>query len=290
MMLGGRYELRHQTGGHGSVRVFKALDTATGKPVLIKLMPAGGEDLASFIQFQEEGVVLTSLDHPNIWRVYGTFVDGEIGGIVLEPVEGLPLAEVLAEGQLSLRRIKLFALQMVAGLAYAHDRGVMHRNLNVENIVVMPEDLIKVRDMSELGTTRLIRAGTARPSTSAAVSPYMAPEQRAGMPVDVRTDVYSVGAIVYHMIMGEPPIDGPRRWREDVPHEWQALVARALAADKRYRFPTLRAMGEALEAAPPLDVRLTPISTPPVGIRCPQCGRPGRGQFCTACGTRLPDQ
>src|SRR5947209_14498172 len=136
MRLGGRYEVLDTVFSRGPVRVVRALDTKEHQPVVIRTMPASADHMEDFVRFQEEAAVITSLDHPNIWKVYETFIDQGMSCIVVEAVEGRTLGELLRSGRLPPARVKHIAIQIASALAYGHQRSIIHRNLEPENIVI----------------------------------------------------------------------------------------------------------------------------------------------------------
>lgn len=293
MRLGGRYEILEELRGHQQVRVFRAMDTAEHHDVIIKTMPATSEGIEDFVRFQEEGAVITSLEHPNIWKVYGTFIDAGVSCIVLESVAGRTLSEVLRVERLPLWRVKSFALQIASALAYAHARRVIHRDLEPENIVITPADTVKVRAIAELGMARIVR-GAAIPAQvgNPRSSLYASPEQRAGHTVGPQTDIYSLGALMYHMVNGHPPFDdalypGGMPFREDVPVEWQSVIAQSMARSERYRIKSAVELGTAIERLPSPGGQPMHFEVPHGPARCRRCGREGSGRFCAACGAPL---
>jgi serine/threonine-protein kinase len=293
------------------------VDTEDGTLLTIRTMHiADDADLEAFVRFQQEGTLLTQLRHPNIWRIYSTFLDEQLCCIVSERVDGRPLSEILPLGQMELSRVKVIARQVASALSYGHERGVIHREVNPGNIVVTADDRVKLRAMSELGIARLLRGGGTISITSGLDSMaalYSAPEQIEERPVDHRVDVYSLGAVMYQMVTGRPPFEGknvmtiaaqhvretplpPSRLRADLPWEWDALILKALAKDPVRRFGTAHALEEAIAELPvpgqssepsqqTADSALADVSS---GLRrCPRCGRESRGAFCGSCGTKL---
>lgn len=273
--LGGRYRLVRQIGAGGMGRVFEAVDDRTGECAAVKLMFARAEvDPKAILRFQQEGSVLASLRHPNIVEVRGTFVEEYVSCIVMELLRGRPLAELLADGSLPLVRVKNLALQVLAGLAGAHERGVVHRDVKPANVMVLEDDHVKVTDF---GIARLVRSPTDTSLTSTGMTLgtplYMAPEQVQGGSIDARADLYAVGAMMYQMVTGRVPFeaDNPlavafmqvndtpaptRAYRPGVPDEWDALILRALAKAPADRFQSAVAMEKVLAALSTVEVEL----------------------------------
>src|SRR5947209_13093207 len=190
MMLGGRYEVLDTVFTRGAVRIVRAVDVKDQLPVVIRTMQVSGENMEAFVRFQEEAALITSLDHPNIWKVYGTFIDQGMSCVVVEAVEGRTLGDLLRRGRLPLERTKHISLQIAGALAYGHQRNIIHRNLEPENVVITNGDIVKLRDMAELGMARLVRgAAVPMPSMTARADLYASPEQRQGQTVGPQTEL-----------------------------------------------------------------------------------------------------
>lgn len=314
MKLAGRYQLVREITEHGHVHVYEARDDQAGQPVIIRAMEAEtDEDLESFVRFQHEGVVISRLKHPNIWQTKSTFLEGRTTYIVAEWVAGPTLGEILSHGPLPLRRAKSIGQQIAAGLAHAHAHGVIHRDLDLENIVVAEGDRVKIRAMREFGTARVVRGGPAAKSNVGLqdrVPYYIAPEQIAEEQVDARADLYSLGALLYHMVTGQPPFPGnnalqvaraqvetaprpPHELNPALPLDWEALILQLLEKQPEQRVQTAAAVERTLATLPtheirPDEIRPTRPTPSPATRRCPQCGREGRGAFCGGCGSPLP--
>jgi serine/threonine-protein kinase len=286
--LGGRYALHRQIGAGGMGRVFEAVDRQTGERVAVKLMFARKEaEPKALLRFQQEGALLLGMSHPNIVRVYGSFVEEHASCIAMELLEGSTLAEVLREGPLPLERAKSLILQILSALEAAHERGIVHRDVKPQNVMVLNGDQVKVMDF---GVARLARSGTDTTLTTTGMSLgtplYMAPEQIHGDKVDARTDLYAAGALLYHMLTGRRPFEAEdplavafmqvneapvtlRALRPRLPGEWDAVVLRALAKSPADRFQSAVAMGRAVAALPTIEnsteyVPESPTVPPPV--------------------------
>src|SRR5689334_13180903 len=129
-------------------RVFQAVDTETGRAVAAKIMLAGDDNLDALLRFQQEGAVLSTLRHPHIVEVYGAFLEVEqhTSCIIMELLEGRSLAQILRAERLSLARIKSLVTQVASALTYAHGRGIVHRDIKPDNIMVVGDDQVKVTD------------------------------------------------------------------------------------------------------------------------------------------------
>lgn len=282
--LSGRYQLAAHLGTRGLFDVFSALDTVTDGPVILKIMAVAADDLEFIVRFQTKGALVASLDHPNIWRIHAAFIDDGLACIVAEAFRGQALAGILREGPLPLDRVKILSLQILGALAYVHGRGIAHGDLHPENVVVGDGDRVKIRDIDERGME--VQRPDARARPAAGNSPYLAPERARGASLEDRADIYSFGAIAYHMLVGYPPASGTLVFEPHVIPEWQRMIAGALTANPIYRYKTAEALTEALLGLPP-DVGTVVSEPQPQGKRCPVCGRRGGLQFCASCGTRL---
>ncbi|MBV9280070.1 MAG: protein kinase [Chloroflexi bacterium] len=298
--LAGRYQLVRKIGAGGMGKVFEATDSQTGRPVAAKILMASDEDnLDALLRFYQEGALLSTLKHPNIVRVYGTFLEEQTCAIIMELIEGQSLAEVLRTGPLSLPRAKHLAHQAALALEYAHGRGIIHRDIKPGNVMVRPDDHVKVTDF---GIARVVRHGATLNTVTGMTlgTPlYMAPEQIEAGKVDGRADIYSLGSVVYQMVTGRPPFEGddplsiafmhvhkppapPAEIQAGVPEDWEALILKALAKDPADRFQSAAQMAEAISrlggepstdsrpapdasqtAVPPLRARPAPAPEPP---------------------------
>jgi predicted Ser/Thr protein kinase len=265
--LGGRYRLVRQIGAGGMGRVFEAVDTETDRRVAIKLMFARTEaEPRAQLRFEQEGTMLATLNHPNLVQVYGTFIEEHASCIVMELLEGQSLRQLLQSEKLDLLRIKAIAHQVIAALACAHDRGIAHRDIKPDNIMVLSGDRVKVTDF---GVARILRppvhtATMTSTGMTMGTPLYMSPEQIEGKQVDGRTDIYALGAVLYEMVVGHPPFTGddalavaiqhvraapqaPSEVVPEVPADWDRLILTALAKEPADRFATVESMGRALQ-------------------------------------------
>lgn len=307
--LAGRYQLLDHLATHGSVRVYRALDTEADRPVIVRIMAVENEeDFEALFRFQQEGVVISTLKHPNLWEVYSTFLDGPTSCIVAEAIEGKTLSEILESAPLPLSQAGSVARQVASALVYVHARGVLHRDIHPDNIVILANGHVKVRAIMELGVARILRQGASMNTISLSQGKlpyYVAPEHVMGRPVDGRVDIYALGAVMYHMVTGRPPFTGsdavavataqvrqapepPSSINPDLPPDWDAVILKALAKNPADRFLTAESMEQAI-------VMLNGVSevdepSPPVAATriCPRCGHQARGKFCGKCGMKMP--
>jgi serine/threonine protein kinase/transcriptional regulator with XRE-family HTH domain len=264
--LGGRLELEGEIGAGSTGRVFRAFDRDTERTVAAKLVLARSEvDLDALLRFQQEGAVLAKLDHPHIVDIYDTFAEEHATCIIMELLEGESLGQILQHGPLSLTRSRAIALQVADALSYAHSQEIVHRDIKPDNVMVLPGDQIKVTDF---GIARLLQPDTslhtiATTGMRMGTPLYMAPEQIEGKRVDGRTDVYALGAMLFHMATGKPPFEGsdalaiavkhlqdvpttPSSIDPSIPPAWDALILKAMAKEPDKRFRSARELRDAI--------------------------------------------
>jgi eukaryotic-like serine/threonine-protein kinase len=289
-LLAGRYELQAVAGSGGMSSVYRARDTVLERTVAIKILHEHFSDDPAYVErFRREARALAQLNHPNIVTVIDR---GEYEGrqfIVFEHVEGDNLKELTErEGQLPVDQALGLVHQVARGLAFAHEHGVVHRDVKPHNVLIDEDGVAKVTDF---GIARSLEPadGLTETGTLLGTSEYIAPEQASGHRVDERSDQYSLAAVLYELLAGEPPYTGQNFMavalkhiqdpvpsvqdvRPDVSPRLDAIVARALAKRPEDRFPSTDAFMAALEAeradtdsAPAPDVGLTesmPLSGP----------------------------
>jgi tetratricopeptide (TPR) repeat protein len=200
-----QYRIFDKLGEGGMGVVYKAEDLRLGRHVAMKFLPSGvGRDSAAGRRFLQEARAISTLDHPNICAVHeiDESPDGRLF-IVMPCYEGKALGDLIREGPLPIAKVLDVAVQVARGLAQAHAKGVVHRDIKPANIVITDDGLVKIVDfgIAKLaGHTRLTKTGTAVGTTA-----YMSPEQITGGEEDHRTDLWSVGVVMYEMLTGETP-------------------------------------------------------------------------------------
>lgn len=291
--VAGRYQLVREIGAGGMGRVFQALDMETGATVAAKMLMAGDEvSLDALIRFQTEGAVLSALKHPNIVQVYSTHLEDHISCIIMEFLEGRSLGQILRVEKLSLARTKHIMGQVATALTFAHSRGVVHRDVKPDNIMVIGDDHVKVTDF---GIARVLQEGnTLRALTVTGASMgtplYMAPEQIEGQRVDGRTDIYAFGVVLFQMVTGRPPFEGddpltvafkhvhkappaPADMNPEVPSAWEEVILTCLAKDPARRYQSaaaLEAAISALDTAPTVGLPRRSPATGPAQVTQPE--------------------
>jgi serine/threonine protein kinase len=227
----GPYEIVVSVGAGGMGEVYKARDPKLGRDVAIKVLPdsvAGSPDRLA--RFEREARALAALNHPNVAQIFGF----EDGALVMELLEGETLRDRLHHGALPVRKAVEIASQIARGLAAAHERGIIHRDLKPENIFLLRDGQVKLLDFglarstavaSATGVTATAAAGGTDPGTVLGTVGYMSPEQVRAEAIDARTDLFSLGAVLYEMLSGE------RAFRRSTSAETMTAILREEPAD-----------------------------------------------------------
>jgi serine/threonine-protein kinase len=263
-VIADRYELEELVGSGGMSSVFRAHDRRLERDVALKILHSHyGDDAESVERFRREAWSVARLSHPNLVAVIDR---GEADGrqfIVFEYVDGATLKQLVeSRGPLPVREAVEIAIGIARGLAFAHDSGLVHRDVKPQNVLLNGDGRPKVTDF---GIARSLDGeGVTQSGTVLGTSHYMAPEQATGRGVDAHSDVYSLGAVLYELLTGSVPFDGVSfvsvamrhvhepapsvlERRPDCPLRLVAAVDRALAKDPDERFPTMDAFAAELE-------------------------------------------
>jgi non-specific serine/threonine protein kinase len=209
----GHYRVLEMIGSGGMGEVYRARDERLDREVAIKLLPAGIlADETARQRFRQEALALSRFNHPNIATIYEFDTEAGADFIVTELVKGETLAEKLAVRRLPERDALLLAAQLADGLAAAHERGIIHRDLKPTNLRVTAEGRLKILDFGVAAPLPPLPDSTtaeldAPPPAFAGTLPYMSPEQLRGEVLDVRSDIYSAGTVLYEMITGHHPFE-----------------------------------------------------------------------------------
>ncbi|MDQ4068476.1 MAG: Stk1 family PASTA domain-containing Ser/Thr kinase, partial [Actinomycetota bacterium] len=254
-VLNGRYRtVRHLARG-GMAEVYIAEDTLLNRTVALKvLFPELAEDEAFVERFRREARAAASLNHHNIVSVYDFGEDDGSWFIVMEYVAGRTLRDIIrAEGQMDPARATEIAAEVAAALAAAHAQGIVHRDVKPANVLIDGNTgTVKVTDFGIARAAANARQGLTMPGTVLGTATYLSPEQAQGASVDHRTDIYSLGMVLYEMLAGRPPFTGessvavaykqlkeeappPSTHNPHVPSALDALVMKALAKDPNAR-------------------------------------------------------
>jgi eukaryotic-like serine/threonine-protein kinase len=225
-ILAGRYELLEKIGEGGMAVVFKARDRLLNRHVAIKILkPEFTKDMVFIESFRRESQTAAGLVHPNIVNVYDVGKEGNIYYIVMELIDGKPLSEVIKEdGALDPRRAATITRQIASALATAHKHQLIHRDVKPHNIMLTAEGVAKITDF---GIAKAISTGTLVGAKQEAVMGsvhYFSPEQARGGYVDEKSDLYSLGIVLYEMLTGKVPFDGDTAVAVAVKHMNEAMV------------------------------------------------------------------
>jgi serine/threonine-protein kinase len=215
----GPYEILAPLGAGGMGEVYKARDTRLDRVVAIKVLPERlAQDAAALARFEQEARAVAALSHPNILAIHDFGTDRGIAYVVAELLEGATLRERLVSGALPPRKAIECAVQAAHGLAAAHEKGIVHRDLKPENMFVTSDGRVKLLDFGLARVTRgdLPNRETEAPTAAVATEPgvvmgtvgYMSPEQVRGQPADHRSDIFSLGAVLYEMLSGKRAFHG----------------------------------------------------------------------------------
>jgi len=267
----GRYEIRSQLGQGGMGEVYLAWDTKLDRKVALKILPS---DLAAnkerLRRFEQEAKAASALNHPNIITIYEIEQIDDVNFIATELIDGEVLREQVRRGPMNLDDVLDVAIQTASALSSAHAFGIVHRDIKPENIMVRHDRIVKVLDF---GLAKLTDGPTPElVSTQAPTRPlintdpnvvmgtavYMSPEQARGLQIDARTDIFSLGVVMYEMVTGRLPFEGSTstevlasvlsnkepqplaRYSRDAPIELERIVSKTLRKEREQRYQTTK--------------------------------------------------
>ena len=257
------YRIAHALGQGGMGEVYAAEDTKLNRRVALKVLPAAvSADRHSRERLEREAQAIASLNHPNIVTVYSVEQDGDVLFLTMELVEGQTLAQVIPQG-VPLARLLQLAIPLADAVSAAHEQGVVHRDLKPLNVMVTPEGRVKVLDFGLAKVKETADAGAAGLSTRELTEDgrivgtvaYMSPEQAEGWAVDHRSDIFSLGLLLYELATGERPFKGDTNMsvlssilrdtpasvtdlRPELPRELGRIVRRCMVKDPARRYQT----------------------------------------------------
>ncbi len=253
-MLDNRYEILERIGIGGMAIVYRALCHRLNRYVAVKVLKddyAVDEDFRR--RFHTEAQAVAMLSHPNIVTVYDVSRTQDVNYIVMELIEGMTLKQYMQKrGQLSWKEALHFSMQISKALIHAHSRGIIHRDIKPHNIMILRDGSVKVADF---GIARLSSTQNTLTQQTLGSVHYISPEQAKGSSVDARTDIYSLGVVMYEMLTGRLPFEGenavsiaiqhissiplmPREINPDIPVGLETITMKAMNPDldKRYQF------------------------------------------------------
>lgn len=263
-LLDGRYEILEEIGRGGMAVVYRARCHRLNRYVAVKILKeelSRDEDFRR--RFHAESQAVAMLSHPNIVAVYDVNHSNDADYIVMELIDGLTLKQYMQQrGALSWREALHFSTQIAKALEHAHSRGIVHRDIKPHNIMILKDGSVKVADF---GIARLNSSQNTLTREALGSVHYISPEQAKGAQVDARSDLYSLGVVMYEMLTGKPPYDGespvaiaiqhinstptpPRQHNPNIPLGLQQITLHAMCSDLTARYASATAMIEDLEA------------------------------------------
>lgn len=299
LVLSGRYRLDDQLASGGMAQVWRGTDEVLRRSVAVKILhPHLAADDTFVARFRQEAIAVARLSHPAIVNVYDTSNDDGLQAIVMELVRGQTLRQRLDGGALGPWVAANIAAQVAGALDVAHAAGLVHRDIKPANIMLSDDGRVKVGDFGIAKAAE--SADLTQEGSFIGTAKYLAPEQVEGTAVDGRTDLYSLGVVLYEMLCGRVPFEAdgssatalarlhqdpprPRLVRAGVPRELEAITLRLLARGPDDRYPTATAARAALLAAgaddeateaseipPPPPPGIPPPGTPPAAMMPPR--------------------
>ncbi|MFC1976030.1 two-component regulator propeller domain-containing protein, partial [Chloroflexota bacterium] len=260
----GPYRILEQTGKGGMATVYKAYQASMNRHVAVKVLPPHFMQDPMFAErFEREAHTIARLEHPHILPVhdYGQADDGTTY-IAMRYVESGTLSDILRQGPISLAETTRYFEQIADALAYAHEQGVIHRDMKPSNVLV---DQRGQAFLTDFGLARMVEGGSQLTGSMIMGTPtYMAPELGEGKPADERSDIYALGIILYEMVTGRPPFEAetpmavmmkhmtqslplPRELNPNIPEPIELVILKALAKDPQARYQSVSELLEALQ-------------------------------------------
>ena len=257
-MLDNRYEILELIGRGGMANVYKAKCHRLDRLVAVKILHSDLAQNADFRRrFMDESRAVAQLSHPNIVSVYDVSCSDDVDYIVMELIDGVTLKQYMERrGQMDWREALHFITQIMRGLSHAHSRGVIHRDIKPQNIMVLRDGSVKVADF---GIACLADAHQTLAQEALGSVHYISPEQAKGERLDARSDIYSAGVVLYEMLTGRLPFEGnsavsvaiqhlssvplsPRELNPDIPEALELICMKAMNADLNKRYQSADAM------------------------------------------------
>jgi eukaryotic-like serine/threonine-protein kinase len=264
----GHYQVTREIGSGGMGEVYLAQDAKLGRPVALKLLPNYlSKDEDRLHRFEREARTASALNHPNVCVIHEVGeTEDDRHYMAMEYVDGVTLRQHMMSASMRLSEVLEVAVQIASGLAAAHEVGIVHRDIKPENIMMRSDGYVKVLDfglakLTEQEATDLAAPAGARLKTDTGVvmgtSRYMSPEQARGLAVDARTDIWSLGVVIYEMVTARPPFEGATtsdvivsilerepaplaQLSPEAPAELQRIISKTLHKDREGRYQTAK--------------------------------------------------
>lgn len=315
-MIDNRYQVVRLLGRGGMADVYLATDAILGRQVAVKVLDARHASDAEFVKrFHQEARAAAGLSNSHIVAIHDRGATDDSHYIVMEYIEGRTLSALLAEkGPLAPEQAIAIALDVLDALAAAHERGIIHRDVKPQNIIIDQQGRVKVADFGIARTIEL----TTRVTTAGSIlgtAHYLSPEQAAGIEAVYGSDLYSLGVVLFEMLTGQVPFDGenlvavmhkhlnqqppsPRQLNPSIPENLSTVVLNALAKDPARRYASAGQfagdLGRCRQGTPVASAALPlttvePQAAPAPRAYCPACGaaNPKDNLFCNGCGSRM---
>ena len=265
----GSYEILSPLGAGGMGQVYLAQDTKLRRKVALKLLTAEVADNRDRVRrFVQEAEAAAALNHPNVAHIYEVNQHGEVNFIAMEYVDGETLRRLITNGRINISEALDIAAQVAGALSAAHEAGIVHRDIKPENIMLRRDGYVKVLDfgLAKLTESKTLSIDTEAPTiarfesdpgTVLGTANYMSPEQARGQEVDARTDIFSLGVVLYEMAAGRTPFEGESttdvlaailgqeplplaRYSREAPEALEWITAKALRKDREERYQTAK--------------------------------------------------
>lgn len=261
----GRYEIRSLLGAGGMGEVYLSQDTELDRQVALKILVAEvASDQQRVIRFIQEAKAASALNHPNILTIYESGKTDTTAFIATEFIDGVTLRQRMKQSPMNLTEVLEVAIQVASALSTAHAAGIVHRDMKPENVMIRPDGYVKVLDFGLAKLTEKKKSDAAattlvdtEPGLVMGTARYMSPEQARGLEVDARTDIWSLGVMLYEMCTERPPFGGATssdvlaailerepaplaRYSRDVPESFEWIITKSLNKERDERYQTAR--------------------------------------------------